>query len=594
MPDVDPAYYDAIDEVIGQRKGEAEWDEDEMRSALMEIAQGESQNAAAEDRDFSQPLLSKRWADVEEVAEEVKTRREEGSGLFRDPLEEAIGEFEGFFEEMNEKYDMGIHNRAVQMMVDEIQDAEQLPAPMYVDQFLRGTNSGVSGADVDYIQRRYETWVQNFQQQQDSGGRMPGSMGGMQSTHVDQGRESPDSMGGGVPVQQQSPGVPPMQNGQQNPSRQQGRGKQGPPPQQGGRKATDPRVAALQEQVEQLTEVVQEAVGDGSNGQKVTVEREDGTSVTMPLEQAVQMGLIGDDGDDDGFIEKLAKAKDAGLIPDESDFQQDDSRSLEETVQLLDNMGVINDDSGEDMADAIGEAIQHLGEKQAQAQQQMSQNFAQVLDQMREMQAEDEEDLTADDVQSIINEELKEDEVDRLERQLKDMRSSFTKELREAKRAGTDGIEDPDYLKTDRKMEFQEKQLETINDNLREIPKEVGMTVREALVPAFKELQHSTPGEGHPLWSPPQQQGEGQPGFVPQTVTEPTQQERRPQQPVSEPERERGYPEPGGEPEPEPRAEQESQGMGQQNPEQGTEERGREVRKKLGLEDSNDNQQAEA
>jgi len=353
-------------------------------------------------------------------------------------------------------------------------------------------------------------------------------------------------------------------------------------------------VDALQEQVEQLTEVVTEAVEDDDDDQMVTVERENGTSVTMPLEQAMQMGLLGDDSGDEGFIEKLAKAKEAGLIPDESDLQQDDGRSLEETVGLLDDMGVIGNEDGENMADAIGEAIQHLGEKQAQAQQQMSQNFAQVLDQMREMQEEEEDDLTADDVQSIINETLKEDEVDRLERQLDDMRSTFTKELRDAKRSGGDGIEDPEYLKTDRKMEFQEKQLETINDNLREIPKEVGMTVREALVPAFKELQHSTPGEGHPLWTPPQQQGQGQPGFTPPTVTEPTQQTRQRQARAPEPQQQQGYPEPQGQSETQSEPAPDQQGMGQQEPEPSTEEKGREVREKLGLVDTSDGQQAEA
>lgn len=594
MPEVDPAYYDAIDRVIEERKEQGEWAEDEMRSALMDLAKGVSQSEAAEERDFSQPLLSQRWSDVKDAVKDIKASREAGSSLFRDPLEEAIEEFEGFFDEMNEKYDMGIHDRAVQMMVDEIRDAGQLPAPMYVDQFLRGTKSGVTGADVDYIQRRYETWVQNFKQEGQNQQGVPGQVGGMGGANVQPRQENPGGMSGGVPVQHSDGGMPAMAGNQQPAPPHRRDGPQGGGQSQPSGPPSDPRVESLQQQVEQLTETVQQMAEDDDDEQMVTVTQENGNEVTMSLDQAMAMGLVGDGNDEPDFIEKLAQAKEAGLIPDESDIQQDEGRSLEETVSLLDDMGVLGDDSGEDMADAIGQAIQHLGEKQMQAQQQMSQNFSSVLEQIKDMQTTEEEDLTADDVQQIINETLKEDEVDRLENQINNMRSEFKRELRDQRQGPQVGVEDPEYLKTDRKMQFREKQLDSINENLRELPKEVGMTVREALVPAMKELTHGEGGAGHPLWSPPDGAAGGQPGFTPQTVPETTTPERKPKKPQPSGRSERGYPEPDTQPEPEPEPAEPQQGMGQQQPTPSAEEKGREVREKLGLEGDDDDNKVEA
>jgi hypothetical protein len=559
MEEVDPVHYDAIDDVVEDRKDASEWDPDKMRSALIDVARGENQRTVAEDHEFSQGVVSKRWTDVEERAEEIRASRNEGSRLFRDPLEEAIEEFGDFFEEMDENYNMGIRDVAIQMMVDEIRDAQQLPSPMYLQQFLNGANSGVTGQDVEYISRRYKAWLENYKGERTATQGMGGGMDEYGGAAIQENRQQPGGMSGGVDVGYNQSMFP------DDGGNQQAQGNSG----------GNARINRLEQKVERLTEAIEKDHAGGDDSQTVRVEQDDGSIIEVPLDHPMAMQMMSGGDDDDDMLEKLTELKEAGLVLGPEDLRE-------------------HGDDGGEMADAIAGAIEQMSQRQMQAQQQMSENFSSAIEDIREMQEEEDDALTMTDVQQVIEDTLKEDEVDRLERQLEDMRSSFTKELRDAKRYGSDGIEDPEYLKTDRKMEFQEKQLETINDNLRQLPKEVGVTVREALVPAFKELQHSTPGEGHPLWNPPGGQGQSEPGFVPPTVTEPTQQERQPQRPAPEPDRDRGYPEPEPEPEPEPRTEPESQGMGQQQPERDTAQKGREVREKLGLEDAGDNQQVEA
>lgn len=594
MPDVDPAYYDAVDEVVESRQADAEWDPDEMRSALIDVAQGASQEAAAEDREFSQPLVSKRWSDVEAVYEQIKDQQDSQSTLFRDPLEEAIGEFRNFFENLNEKYDMGINSRAITMMEDEIRDAEQLPAAMYVENFLRGTNSGVTGQDVDYIRRRYDQWLQNYQQEQQGGGGMPGGMGSFGGANVQQQQQQQQQSPPGVPVAGQ-----PQQGGGMGQQPQQQ--PQGQPPQRGG---TDPEVEELREELEEVKEFLAAQAEEQGQAQSemVTIQKDDGTVIEMPLQQAIEAGYLDDQSDDEDFLDKMRKAQEAGIMPSPDDG--DDGDDLIETIQTLRELGLVGDDDEKEMASAIGEAIESLGEKQMQAQQQMSQNFSNVLNQMRDMQESEDDDLTPDDVQSIIEDTLKEDEVERLERELQSMRSEFRDSLENVARRSGDATDDTEFMKVDREMEFRENQMETLNENLKELPKQLSMAVQQGVLPAVKELQSNQPGAGNPLWSPPQQQQRQQPGFTPDTVGGGQQQQaaaqqraqQRAQQQAAAQQRaqsQRVEEMPQAE-QAEPQAEQAAQGMGQEEPESGTEERATDVREKLGLEDDNDQEPVEA
>jgi hypothetical protein len=586
MPDIDPAYIDAIEEVVERRKDDAEWDPDSMRAALTDVAQGDSQTEASEERDFSQPILSKRWSEVEETAEDIIANREGGSRLFRDPMEEAIGDFEQFFEELNAKYDLGIHDRAIQMMVDEIRDAGQLPAPMYVEQFLRGTKSGVSGTDVEYVRRRYETWAQNQQVGGDSAQLPSTGMGGMGGQQI--GGQQQQSMG-------MSGGFAPGGQQQQQPGMGQQRQPAQPPqqPEQSG--SEDPRVDELQEQVQALEAAIGEMMEeDEPNQQMVTIVQEDGTEVTMPFEQAQAMGYLGqNDGPD--FIEKLQQAKQAGLIPSEEDMQDDDGRDLEETLELLETMGVLGDDEEDDMAEAIQNAISELGQKQLQAQQQMGQNFQQVMEEMRSMEEENDEDITLEDVENVIEDKLTKSETEQLREEMDDRFQQMMETVEKRAAASEGGQQSTEFLKTDREMEFREKQLETLNENLKTLPTAVAKSVKEGLVPAMKEMQFAGDDTGNPLWSPPQQQGRGEPSYQPQEMAG-EQEAQRAQQTRQQQSRQQqaqgGYPEPDSGQEPEQPDEGGSGAV--EEPEGVTQEDAEDIRDKLNLSDSDDTQEVNA
>lgn len=559
MPEVDPAYYDAIDDVVENRKDASEWDPDKMRSALIDVARGENQRTVAEDHEFSQGVLSKRWNNVEERAEELEATRDAGSQLFRDPLEEAIEEFESFFEEMNENYNMGIRDVAIQMMVDEIRDAEQLPSPMYLQQFLSGANSGIAGQDVEYVSRRYKAWLDGFKGQRTETQGMSGGMSEYGGADIRDGGQQVGGMSGGVEVggnQSMFPGEGGQQQSQRN--------AQG-----------NARVDRLEQKVEQLTEAIQQDREDTGETQTVRIEQDDGSVIEVPIDHPMAMQMMGNENDGDDMLAKLKELKEAGLVLGPEDLRD-------------------QDDGGDEMADAIAGAIEQMSQRQMQAQQNMSENFSSAISEIREMQEEEDDDLTMDDVQRVIEDTMKEDEVDRLQREMQQMRSEFSDQIEKANRRPAEGTADPEYLKTDRKMEFQEKQLETINENLRELPKEVGVTVREALLPAMKELRMSSPGEGSPLWSPPQQQPAGEPSFAPHQGPRPPQQ--APQTgPVSQQSgSEEGYPRPDAEPEREPEPDRQQEQMGQEKPENNTRERSEKIRSQLGLDDDADKQEANA
>lgn len=606
MPDIDPAYYDAIDEVIEQRKDDSDWDPQEMRGALKAVAKGESQSAAAEECDFSQPLLSQRWSDVQEVVEQIRHAREGGSKLFKDPVKEAVDDFQAFFENLNEKYEFGISGRVIQMMVDEIQNTQQLPPAPYVDNILRSTKSGISGGDVDYVKRRYEQWLNGR-----DGGRAPGSgqnsgvatMGG-QSIGQQQG--GGQSFSGGVPIggqqqQQQQMGgwgqqqqMPQQQMPQQQMHPNQMPRHQTPPPRDDG-DAEDPRVDELQQQVEELTALVTEVMQEDDQPENiVTITQDDGSTIEMPFEQAVQMGYIGQDDGGDDFLEQLAKAKEAGLIPDEDDGSDEDDESLLEQITKLKEAGIIEDDSGSEMAEAVQQSISELGSKQLQAQQQMSQNFQQVVQEMRDMQEDDDGDFSAEDVEAIIEDKLTASETDRLRDEMNQKFSRMMDELETARRRGGDAAKDPDFLKKDREMEFREKQLETLNQNVKELPHAVASSVREGLVPMLKEVQYAQGEGGNPLFTPPGGGQRGEPGFVPDEVQGTEASQPEPQQPAQEASQaeQQGYPE----------RQAAAEGPGQvdtdredvEAPESVSPEDANEVRDKLGLSTNDDTQEAKA
>lgn len=472
MPEIDPVRLDAIDAVIEEKSERSEWDPDSMRSALLEVSRGKNQQPAADERDFDQPTLSKVLQAVREREEELR-RMQEGSGIFRDAVDEAKTAFMDFFEDLDERYKFGFNDRAIQMLADELETSEQFPHPLRVREHLKGTKSGVSGTEVDYIVGRYRNWVEKNQESIGGAGGHAMGVEYAQNPGGELGNRS-----GGQP-QQNSGGIP-IENPAVNLTNPGGRGRQSPGQSVGNQQGKSPEVESLRREVRELKEaVVREGRGQ-SGGQKIKVEAENGRMMEMTIDQAEKAGFLDSgDGDDD----------------------------LLETVRTLKELGVVGDDSGSEMASEIGQAIEAMGERQMQAQQQIAQSFQGAIDQMKEMEDDDDNDLSPDDIRSIINEEMKEDEIDRLESKLESMQSEFASELREAKKSNSSVMDDPEMFKTDREMELRREQLQTLNENAQELPTRFAALLRKGVIPMMEQM--SDQNVGSQLWSPPEHSAPG-------------------------------------------------------------------------------------
>lgn len=572
MPEIDPLFIDAVDGHIEDKDQRAEWDDDEMRAALLEARKGDTLQEAVEGRDLTDGQVSNAMDHVEERFEQLTARRNSGSGLFNDPLEDAVESFRDFFDTLNAKYEMGVSDVAVQMMVDEIRDAGQLPRPGYVHNFLDSANSGVSNSnDLNYIRRRYDQWLQNQQKEMGSGGGM--SMGGgFGGASVGDGGQGLPQQGSGVAVPDGNSVFPGQQ--QQDDS--------------GG----DDRIDRLEQKVAELTEVLKEDDEDDDDEQMVTIEKENGTKLTVPVSHPAAQEAFRDDGGSDSpdFMEMLQQAKEAGLVvgPQQLQQMQSDDGGIEETVEKLQSLGLLDNEEEQALAQSVQQAISEMGQKQVQAQQQIGQQFASVLEEITDDEEEEDEDLTAEQVEEIIDTKLTKSETERLREEMDEKFEQVMSEVSKSRRNRSDGTQDPDYLKTDRKMEYQEKQLDTVNENLRELPSAVAESVRDGLVPALQELRHMS-GEGsNPLFTPPGEGGRGQPEYTPQEAVE--RRERQNGDPGGYRDEtdteESGFPDQDTDPEPEREANGE---MAVDVPRGVSEDDAAEVRARLGL-DSDDSQ----
>lgn len=497
MPEIDPVRLDAIDAVIDEKGERSGWDPDAMRSALLEVSKGESQDDASADRDFDQSTLSRVLSNVEEEEAEIR-KNQDRSSIFRDPVEEAKSEFMDFFDDLDERYQFGLNDRAVQMLADELETSGDIPHPLRVKEHLKGTKSGVSGADIEYIVNQYENWVSKLQESWGGPSTPQNPVGyGVSGGGRPEGGGAPHGRSGsrGIPISNPSPtlGSTPSSMGSQH--------QQDPVQNQ----RVDPEVESLRREIDELKEMVAGGADNQSASQKIKVESENGRMMEMTIDQAEKAGFLdsGDDGND-----------------------------LLETAKLLKELGLIDDDDGSEMASEIGQAIESLGEHQMQAQQQIAQNFQTVLDQMQEMQEDSDEDVTRDDIREVINEEMKEDEIDRLERQLKSMQSEFSSELREAKKSNSSVMDDPEMFKTDRELEFRRQQLETLNENMQEMPTRFAAALNKGVIPLLEQMDDAN--RGAQLWEPPDHSGGQNP--PPEQGDAPRRQARAPTVPAPHPE----------------------------------------------------------
>lgn len=352
----------------------------------------------------------------------------------------------------------------------------------------------------------------------------------------------------------------------------------------------------LRSTVSDLAETVAQTVEEDDKGEDtVTIER-NGNTVEVPMSVALANGMLdGDDGggDDKDFMDKLREAKEAGIIPDPEDFQQDDSPSMMEMMAQAKELGLVGDDDGEEAIEVVGEMMDEMSKQFAQAQEATAQQMSAALSQLAEEEDED-DDLSLEDVKELIEEERKQDKIDQLAEELNRTREELREELDNRKRRAVSPENDPEVVKHQREMDFKENQLEALNENIRTLPDQLSRGVQDGLLPLFKQMQLGAVAQESDIWSPPEGEGRGQPGYEPDPNRSST---ATPESPDGRQD-ERGGPTEAGYPEPDsnPSAPQDAgAGPAQDEPQQAkTAERARSVRDKLGLNDNDDNAGAEA
>lgn len=503
MPELQPVWYEAIDKVVEEKQEHAEWDPDEMKSALIEVANGTEQTEAVEGRGFSQPVLSERFKDVKDKKNAIESGRASSSGLFMDPEAEASDEFKQFMDDLNESYDLGLNSMVVRMIQDEIEQSGELPAPMFLRSFLKNTRSGVSQeAEINYIIRRYRGWLEDFRER--TGGQMPTFSGAtFEGRTIGEDPQQNDPTWGGVPVSQGGG----QQQQQQRGSQQQRGGQQSP-------RQGDDRIDRLEQRVEELTEVVAQSQQQSQQGGMVTIDQGDGVEAQVPVDHPLAMQAMQNGGGDD-FIEKLQQAKQAGVIAGPEHLEQasgdDDMLAVLEQAKelgLIVGPEQMEDDGGdEQLVAAIQSSIESLGQKQLQAQKQMSENFTQVMEGIREMEEED-DDLSASDVQEMIEDTLTKNETDRLREEMDDRFETLVDKVEESSSPQSRGIQDPEVIKQDRELEFRERQLENVSENLRYATDQLTEIVQVGVVPAMEKLDLNSGKRNKPLWEPPENRGQ--------------------------------------------------------------------------------------
>lgn len=343
----------------------------------------------------------------------------------------------------------------------------------------------------------------------------------------------------------------------------------------------DPQTQQLQQQMQQLqstvsdlAEVVSETVqeDDGQEADTVTVQRGE-KEITVPTHVAISQGLLGERRKEEkDFMDKLREAKNAGIIPDPDDFQQDDSPDITEVAQQLQDLGVIGDDDGNEEMEMLAEMMDEMSEQFAEAQESVAAQMSAAIGQLADDSDSETEELTMEDLQEFWQQKEKEDKIDKLENELQQTREEIREEVKSSRRSSKSPDQDPEVVKQRDKLAHEKDQLEMVNDTLQTLPNQMTEAVRDGLLPLYKELQTGAAAGGNDLWTPPNEKEQHKPGYTPEEV------QRQPRQ--QEPQRE-GYPEPD--------AEQDRRQEQQQK-----RERADNLREKLNIGDENGDEEAQA
>jgi len=351
----------------------------------------------------------------------------------------------------------------------------------------------------------------------------------------------------------------------------------------------------LQSTVSELANVVADEVADDDDDDAQMVEIEqDGKTMKVPYHVAVSQGLLGNDNSDDkDFMDKLRDAKQAGIIPDPDDFQDDNDDDMFDMLEKAESLGLIGDDDSADEIEVMSEMMDEMSEQFAEAQSNVATQMSAAISQLADEQEEDEDELTVDELEDWWEEKQKEDELDRLENELKEMR----KELRGGPGRGygdnADPESDPEVVKKRIDTEHEKDQLELAKETVDSAPDRIAEGVQKGLLPLLDRMQMAR-GGGNPMWSAPDETQRGEPEYRPEQPDQQPQGRRDDAQQSSDrtAAESREYPQPDNEPAANGQVEPNGDDQTAQDDELA--ERADEVRDKLNLDEDNADEEAAA
>lgn len=341
----------------------------------------------------------------------------------------------------------------------------------------------------------------------------------------------------------------------------------------------------LRSTVSELAETVTEVAKDDATQETVTVEK-DGNVMELPANSPMAYQMMmddGDGGDDEDFIDKLRAAKETGIIPDPDDFQQDDGDDMFEMLEKAKQLGLIGDDGSESEAEMMAEMMDEMSDKFAEAQANVATQMSAAISELADDDSDSDDDVTIEDLEQWWEEKQKEDELDRLESELSDMKRELRKQNNRHQEMSSDPQEDPDVVKKKIDTQHERDQLQMAQETIEKAPDRIAEGIQGGLLPLLDRMESKSGGGNHPAWSPPVP-GQQQPDRPQQAPTQP-QQQRTPAQ-------DSGYPDAdeGG-----ARGAQDSDAdLGEDEPSGVSEEDVGEVRKNLGLDADEQETEADA
>lgn len=301
-----------VRQVVRNRAPAAQWDEEDMKEALLKKGRKKlSINAAAEDYEFSHSTLGNLWKDVKGRIEEYEASHEPEpetapESAFEDPAAQVANEVQEFFKPICESSDLkeGVIEFLV---VDDIRESGDIPTAVQLMQIILSGTTGVSNQRIaGRICQKYQRFIEGndpiqkfLSQGEITLGQASWAPGG--------------TMGGGMGM---APGVGPQPHPGQHPNGQQ------PQPQQ-PEEQTDPidELIELQKKKEKL----QQALGVGGTNEHLMQLQQQMQELQVQIQEGgAGQGEVGYEG----FPENAPPSAQVAWLVKETDMDHEDAKEF--------------------------------------------------------------------------------------------------------------------------------------------------------------------------------------------------------------------------------------------------------------------------